>query len=273
MTTLLFVTGASRGIGQAVAQAFVQDAAMTNVRVCLLGRDVDGLTKTSELLAKQADAGAKEVTVTSHVVDLSELDSLEEKITDIFQDLISTNNNQTLYERAILINNAGSIDPIGKSSQLTSLQTLRACNDLNVTSSIWLSSYFIRHFSQNHGIQSTTVVNISSLCAIQPFKTLGVYCAGKAYRDMFHETMAVEEEEGVKILNYAPGAIETNMTRTIMESENTDNEVGENLKKMRDEKTYVKLSDTAQKLVNLVMSNNFQSGKHVDYWDEDPECS
>jgi len=47
-------------------------------------------------------------------------------------------------------------------------------------------------------------VNISSLCALQPFRSWALYCSGKAARDMMFRVLAAEEPD-VRVLNYAPG--------------------------------------------------------------------
>lgn len=54
------------------------------------------------------------------------------------------------------------------------------------------------------------VINISSLCAVQPFKSWGLYCAGKAGRDMLFKVLAAEEPN-VTVLNYAPGPLDNDM--------------------------------------------------------------
>lgn len=54
------------------------------------------------------------------------------------------------------------------------------------------------------------VINISSLCAVQPFKSWGLYCAGKAGRDMLFRVLAAEEPN-VTVLNYAPGPLDNDM--------------------------------------------------------------
>ena len=38
------------------------------------------------------------------------------------------------------------------------------------------------------------IINVSSLAAVQPFATWGVYCMGKAARDMAHANVAAEFE-------------------------------------------------------------------------------
>ena len=40
-----------------------------------------------------------------------------------------------------------------------------------------------------------TIINISSLAALQPFVTWGNYCAGKAARDTLFKVLALEENE------------------------------------------------------------------------------
>ena len=42
---------------------------------------------------------------------------------------------------------------------------------------------------------SKTVINISSLAALQPFASWGNYCAGKAARDAMFKVLAVEEDD------------------------------------------------------------------------------
>merc|ERR1740124_1197424 len=187
------------------------------------------------------------------VIDLSDLDTLEERMTTILGEIGGSVSGGTeddgdgggCYDRAILINNAGSLGHVGPSTDLSSLADLRAAVDLNVTGSVWLSSNFVKRFGDKDSCTRCSVVNISSLCAVEPFETMGTYCAGKAARDMFHAVLAKELElelEGgdscggadntadntagssnsVKILNYAPGVVDTPMTETLSQSDDLD---------------------------------------------------
>lgn len=74
---------------------------------------------------------------------------------------------------------------------------------LNLTSMLCLTSSVLKAFPASPGL-NRTVVNISSLCALQPFKGWALYCAGKAARDMLFQVLALEEPN-VRVLNYAPG--------------------------------------------------------------------
>lgn len=301
--TLILITGASRGIGRACAVAFAQKKHLlpSPLRLCIVARSQDGLRKTDELV-RSATADCSKVELNRYDVDLSDLDTVE-GMTDIFQELQSfsfgdgkatetgdmAQDDKGCYERAILINNAGSLGHLGPSTDLSSLSDLRKVIDLNVTSSIWLSSNFIRQFRKP--TTKCTVVNISSLCAIEPFKTMGTYCAGKAAREMFHTVLAKElsedggssindNDEGkdddpndVKILNYAPGVVNTEMTETLSQNEALDDELSQFFREIPREGggtgsgQMLMPSDTAKQLVDLVVSDKFQSGSHVDYWD------
>lgn len=74
---------------------------------------------------------------------------------------------------------------------------------LNLTSMLCLTSSILKAFPDSPGL-IRTVVNISSVCALQPFKGWGLYCAGKAARDMMFQVLATEEPS-VRVLSYAPG--------------------------------------------------------------------
>jgi len=52
---------------------------------------------------------------------------------------------------------------------------------LNLISVLILNGLFVKNFTKTE----KTVVNISSLCAVQPFPSFSLYCTGKAARDMF----------------------------------------------------------------------------------------
>ena len=191
MSTLIIITGASRGIGRAIAVAFAKESRIKNPAFCLIARNKDALSQTESLIQREIEDGnncnnegetvkQKQVRSSSHSIDLSKLDTLANEIKSVFRQQIEGDTpNVDGYERAILINNAGSLGHLGSSSDLPSPQELQVNIDFNVTSTIWLSSYFVKYFAHEHQIKCD-VVNMSSLCAITPFKTMATYCAGKA---------------------------------------------------------------------------------------------
>jgi sepiapterin reductase len=175
MTTLVIITGASKGIGRNTAIAFAKDQRIQHLGLCLIARNQEGLMQTQALARNSASPG-KMILSSTHSVDLSNLDTLEMKIKSVFKEKMRSSDR---YERVILINNAGSLGFLGPSSDLPSPNELKESLDFNITSSIWISSYFVRFFGHEHNMKCN-VVNMSSLCGVEPFKTMAMYCSGKA---------------------------------------------------------------------------------------------
>lgn len=76
---------------------------------------------------------------------------------------------------------------------------------LNVSSALCLTAGVLQAFPRRHGLRRT-VVNITSLCALQPFPSWVLYCTGKAAREMMFRVLA-EEEPDLRVLNYSPGRV------------------------------------------------------------------
>lgn len=74
---------------------------------------------------------------------------------------------------------------------------------MNVSSVLCLTAGILQLFPANMGLRRC-VVNVSSLCALQPFPSWVLYCSGKAARDMMFRVLAKEESE-LRVLSYAPG--------------------------------------------------------------------
>ena len=116
------------------------------------------------------------------------------------------------------------------------------------------------------------IVNVSSLAAIKPFETWSIYCAGKAARDMYHKTLAEELKtksniRSVKVLNYAPGPLDTNMQKEIREGKLVDKNTQEFFINMKKENQLVDLMVSASKLISAMSSRPFENGDHLDYFD------
>mmetsp|Transcript_24730 Transcript_24730/g.38858 ORF Transcript_24730/g.38858 Transcript_24730/m.38858 type:complete len:303 (-) Transcript_24730:2321-3229(-) len=294
---LVVISGASRGIGRAIALALA-DAACVNhdksssssiissqhLHLVLMARSASSLQETTDMLQQRCEKGGSTiVTTTCHEMDLADIDSLPQNVNKILEPLADEN-----YNSCLLINNAGSLGPLGNAtaicgdeeSSAASLRRWKDTIDFNITSSLWISSKFAKATSH---VPLVRVVNISSLCAIDPFPTMSLYCAGKAARDMFHSVLAKEQTppqidgEGTapstsnparfKVLNYAPGACNTEMTDFLAGSADLDNELQHFFFTSKDKGQLVRPDDTASKLVSFLMKDEFESGIHVDYWD------
>ncbi len=319
-STLIIITGASKGIGRACAVAFARDPRFPNIHLSLLARSQQGLAQTQSMVLENIEDKRQSIGVKDEIdkekyisadvkcMDLSDLTTLEENFKTALnqcEEAAKTNfikciqdnehGQRVCFDKAIFINNAGSTGYVGPSNTLPSPKKLQSYMDLNVTSSLWMSSYFLQHFSK---ICDCTVVNMSSLCAIQPFRTMGIYCTGKAARDMFHKTLAEElnanetkhsdENNEVirdgtattatanfnthtRILNYAPGAIETEMTDNLSSCTTLDLDVRHFFQTSKKEKSFIQSHQTAERLVNLIVQDDYENGAHIDYWDLEPK--
>ena len=272
----LFITGASRGLGRAFSLALAEKCSILDpsyLRICLLSRNSKSqdLLRTKEMLLNSCKS-SKVVIETYNGVDLSDMSSVEEKIQNILnaEKLAAEHAGVQMYGKAILINNAGSLGSMERISQIgeNSFQIMKEAFDLNITSSLWLSSQFA---SENIvPAESKVIVNVSSLMAVQPVKSFGMYCAGKAARNMFHEVLAEEEDRNnILVINYAPGPCDTDMQTEICESNTVDAEVSRFARKIKQDGSLVQVSQTAAKLADIVFdTNKVKSGAHIDFYDE-----
>lgn len=111
----------------------------------------------------------------------------------------------------ILINNAGSVAPIGFVGAQDASAIERSVN-LNVTAPLLLTDAVIR---QRPAGVPVRVVHISSGAGRRPFEAWSTYCATKAAVDMHATALAEEGLEGVRISSIAPGVVDTGMQESI----------------------------------------------------------
>ncbi|NWW62766.1 SPRE reductase, partial [Ifrita kowaldi] len=167
--------------------------------------------------------------------------------------------------RLLLVNNAGSLGDISKSFlDLTDLEEINTYFSFNISSALCLTSTALRAFGARPGC-SRTVVNISSLCAREPFRSWALYCAGKAAREMLFQVLALEEP-GVRVLNYAPGPLDTDM-QLLARTKTGDPGMRQHFQRLQENGQLIESSVSAQKLLRLLQEDSFPSGAHVDFYD------
>jgi sepiapterin reductase len=269
---LLVVTGASRGFGRSIAKIFSQQEGVDTITLVLIARSSQGLEQTADLVQKTTPA----TKVTCLPMDLSSLDELDPNLDQLFSVLDDITGDRTTpsrtssFDSIVLINNAGTVGHVGPSIETPTLAGLRSNVDLNITSALWISVRFARYCIQRR--QQAILVNLSSLVAIADFPSMACYSAGKAAREKYHTIMSQELQKNtsisngsqakIKILNYAPGPLETDMVTEIRSSASLD----ESLKPSYD-KPQLNPDDSSKKLIMLLLSNDFESGAHIDYYD------
>uniref|UniRef100_A0A8C9URV1 Sepiapterin reductase n=1 Tax=Spermophilus dauricus TaxID=99837 RepID=A0A8C9URV1_SPEDA len=166
-------------------------------------------------------------------------------------------------QRLLLINNAATLGDVSKG--FLSLSDPAEANSywaMNLTSMLCLTTGLLRAFQDCPGL-IRTVVNISSISALQPFKGWALYCAGKAARAMLFQVLAAEEPS-VRVLSYDPGIMDTDMQKLARET-SVDPDLRKRLQDLKTKGELVDCGVSAQKLLNLLQTDTFESGAHVSF--------
>lgn len=304
MTKLLFLTGGSRGFGRSFCLQFSK--AYHDSIVVITGRDQEGLDETKRAIsAIHGQPHVYSARVVTIAMDLADLASIENSYRTAIQKVreVMEEHQIRAFDQVLLANNAGSLGELRFVQDLQDVGKLRQTIDVNVTSTIWLTSLFIKSLrdsslplqdahetstfgqssiSENQTLSpSVLIVNISSLCAIQPFPSWATYCVGKAARDMFHLCLDAELNAdpsstapqhrfpySAKTLNYAPGPLDTQMQLEIRSAdEGMHQPLREQFLAASSEGKLIHPDDSALKLLLILQENTYTSGSHIDYYD------
>jgi len=199
MKNLFVITGASKGIGRALALRINMEFENDENRFILVARSREKLEELSELLEGESIVAA---------CDLSFVEKSIEMIEKIFE------KTEKDFSRYVLVNNAGIIEPIGFVGTLETAEIVRNIN-VNLTSALALTNLFLKFFGEVKG--EKIIVNISSGAGKMPIVCWSAYCSSKAGMDMMAKVVA-EENSAVKIFSVAPGIVETDMQKVIRSS-------------------------------------------------------
>jgi NAD(P)-dependent dehydrogenase (short-subunit alcohol dehydrogenase family) len=186
------VTGASHGLGFAIAQAYVSAGA--NVMIC--ARAQPPLDSAAVLLSKCAGPAQSVVALRADVSKPSEVAALVERTLREFGRL------------DILVNNAGVAGPIGTLESVAWDEWMRAI-EINLFGSVLLSCAVLPHFKQaSYG----KIIQLSGGGATNPLPMLSAYAASKAAVVRFAETLAEEtRSHRIDVNAIAPGTLDTRM--------------------------------------------------------------
>ncbi|XP_067884773.1 sepiapterin reductase-like [Heterodontus francisci] len=258
--SLCIITGASRGLGRSLAMVLIPRL-RAGSRLVLVARCGASLREVERQVLEAALPGSG-LGVSRVEADLSG----EEGLQRVLSSVAGSQERDGPPQRLLLINNAGSVGDISKFVvDFTKPSEVSKYFDLNFTSAMCLTASLLKAFPKNENLQRT-VINISSLCAVQPFKSWSLYCSGKAAREMMFRVLAAEEPD-VRVLNYAPGPLDTDMQKQAR-SETADPELRQTFTSMHQEGQLIDCHESARKLLNIVARDEFESGSHIDYYDQ-----
>jgi 3-oxoacyl-[acyl-carrier protein] reductase len=192
------VTGASRGIGLAVAQ-----------RLACAGHEVIAVARSAGAPLQSAIAqvtGNRSGSLRFQAADLSDIGSLAALARSLRREWGSI---------AALVNNAGT----GSAGLLATMQDgeIERMLRLNLLSPMILTRHIVRGMMADGGGR---IVNISSIVGFAGFKGMAAYAASKAGMVGFTRALARELGPlGITVNAVAPGFVDTDLTRGMGEAE------------------------------------------------------
>ena len=191
---LYILTGASRGMGLAMAERLLQSG---NMLLCIS-------RSSNDMLAVQAkNAGAS---LLQWSQDLALCGRAGARLEQWLREQTSSS-----YASATLINNAGVIPRIGPLSDADADDLSRALR-VGLEAPMQLTSAFLR--VTESWDTTRKVLNISSGLGRRAMAAQAGYCAAKAGMDHFTRCVALDEAlkpHGAKVCSLAPGVIDTDM--------------------------------------------------------------
>ncbi len=211
----IWITGASSGIGKAVAIEF----ARVGTNVCVSSRRVSELQRINEELYDE------KLGLNIYPCNVASSANVEQTVKKIFAE------NQI----DCLINNAGITS--FKKAELNSIQEINDIISTNLLGSIYAIKYVLPHFIEKG---NGTIINILSVVTKKIFKNSSAYAASKM--GLLGYTNSLREEVrkyNIRIINIIPGATDTSMWSSEVRKLNSEN--------------MIKPEDIAQLIVRLYL--------------------
>lgn len=186
----VLITGANRGIGRAIAEAFAQAGA------CLV---VHSRSQTAAFVEDMLALAARHKVVVEHVVfDMTDTSAMKAAI------------NAALppgRKIDVLVNNAGIAH--GGLFQMTPVSIVRSVFDVNFFAQLELTQLMMRRMSRQ---KLGAIVNIGSIAGLDLAAGNVAYGVSKAALMAFTQTLAAEVGHmGVRVNAVAPGLVDTEM--------------------------------------------------------------
>ena len=194
MQHLTVLTGASRGMGLAIAQQLCAADAL----VLCISR---GTSQALDGLARERGA-----TLTQWPADLADPAPVAARLRDWLEEIDARQ-----VTSASLINNAGvvgSAGPLDKCDAATIAMALR----VDLEAPMQLTAAFLA--ATAHWKLARKVLNVSSGLGRRPMAGAALYCAAKSGMDQFSRCVALEQDgqpNAARIVSLAPGIIDTDM--------------------------------------------------------------
>ena len=190
------VTGASRGIGRAIAEVL----ASAGARLVLASRKQEALDSVAQGIRQQ---GGEAIAVAAHTGDNSAIQHLVEEAVKAYGGV------------DILVNNAGTNPHFGP--LLTSEEShWDKTFDVNVKGYFRMARACVEVMRRRGGGK---IINMASIAGKTPLPGMGLYCVTKAAVIMLTEVLAVElAGENIQVNAIAPGFVKTRFSSVLWET-------------------------------------------------------
>jgi benzil reductase ((S)-benzoin forming) len=205
LKNIFIITGASRGLGLAIARQLADEHAV----LVLISRSA-----MKEQLKELKSRGAQVRALSADLLKVEKIEALSEKV--------FTKIDLRRAASITLINNAGMITPVGRVGELKSAEAIENLK-LNFISPLILANCFLKLSGRFKGPR--IIVNISSGAGKRPIEGWSLYCSAKASLEMFTQCVNKEQESsasGIKAVAVDPGALDTDMQAVIRRQKTKD---------------------------------------------------
>ncbi|HOO46102.1 MAG TPA: SDR family oxidoreductase [Deltaproteobacteria bacterium] len=198
---IALITGASRGIGEAVAMTLAENGA----HVILVSRKIEALEGVAE---KIRERGGQATPIACHMGKLDEIENLFNQIKDRFGKL------------DILINNAATNPYFGDMLGANEGHWDKTF-EVNLKGPFFMIQNAARLMTASGG---GSIVNVASVNGIRPAPFQGIYSIGKAAMIMMTKAYARElADMNIRVNALVPGLTATKFSQAIMDNEDIYN--------------------------------------------------
>ncbi|MEO1289311.1 MAG: glucose 1-dehydrogenase [Chloroflexota bacterium] len=191
------VTGASRGIGQSIAEWYAEAGA----KVVLASRKQESL---DEVATKIKDNGGDALAIAAHTGKKETLKELVDKTVE------------TYGKVDVLVNNAATNPHFGAMLEAEDSMWMKTI-EVNLMGNVWLCQNVVPMMRENGG---GSIINVASVNGLRPGTGQGIYSMTKAGVISITQTLAMELGQfGIRVNAIAPGLIKTKFAQVLWEND------------------------------------------------------